>query len=434
MSMLSEFRAALLLGTGRTLVRGLAASGDPVARLLGVKPLADPYPSYERVRARGELMRSKLGFYATASHPLTEAVLRDPRFGVIASGDFVRVDWTQSPQDEHTLAHPVEHSLLALDPPEHSRLRKLATPAFTPRRLRARAPQIERTVTDFLDAIEERGEVDLIREFAVGVPVKVICDLLGIPEANQASFVAWGHVLGGTLDGARTMTERHQVRRAVVEMGEFFDELIARRRRQPGDDVLTELINAEPDGAPLTRKELVATAGLLLGAGFETTVNLIGNGVLALLAHPEHKRELIERSDYAPLVIEEVLRYDPPVQHTGRIANEDVTIGGVHFPKGSAVVLLLAGANRDPMVFSDPGRFDPRRENNRDHLAFSSGVHYCLGANLARMEGEIALRRLFTRFPDLRVCGASRRNPARTLRGVANLPVDLGSTLRSVPV
>jgi cytochrome P450 len=426
MSLGTEFRTALTLGTGRAMVAGFAHAGDPLAHLLTVRPPDDPYPDYERIRERGRLARSKLGFYATSSHELCETILRDRRFGVVASEDFVRVGWASSAEEAQRLAHPIEHSLLALDPPDHTRLRKVATPAFTPKRLRARSEAIRTTVDEFLDAAEHTGEFDLMRDFAVRVPVRVVCELLGVPEAEHDAFVEWGSILGDTLDGVRTMAERRDVRRAVTEMGEFFDELIAQRRAHPRDDALSDLIDAEPDGDPIGRREIVATAGLLIGAGFETTVNLIGNGVLALLRNPDHKRELIERPDHAADVVEEVLRYDPPVQHTGRVAKEDVTIAGTHLPRGSAVILMLAGANRDPEVFADPGVFDPRRENNREHLAFSSGVHYCLGANLARIEGEIALRELFRRFPDLRVSGPVRRHHSRTLRGMASMPLRTG--------
>lgn len=426
MTLGTELRTAVTLGTGRAMVAGLARTGDPVAHLVTVRPPEDPYPDYERIRARGRLVSSRLGFYATSSHELCEAILRDRRFGVVASEDFVRVGWAASAEEAARLAHPIEHSLLALDPPEHTRLRKVATPAFTPRRLRARSEAIRATVAEFLDAAEHTREFDLMRDFAVRVPVRVICELLGVPEAEHDAFVTWGSVLGDTLDGVRTMAERRRVRRAVTEMGEFFDGLIADRRAHPGDDALSDLIHAAPDGEPIGRREIVATAGLLIGAGFETTVNLIGNGVLALLRHPEHKRELIERPDHAADVVEEVLRYDPPVQHTGRIAKEDVTIAGTHLPRGSAVILMLAGANRDPEVFAEPAAFDPRRENNREHLAFSSGVHYCLGANLARIEGEIALRELFRRFPDLRISGPLRRHRSRTLRGLESMPVRTG--------
>lgn len=421
-----ELQAALTLGVGRATVAGLARLGDPVAHLLAVRPPDDPYPGYERIRARGELVRSRLGFHATASHHLCQQVLRDPRFGVLASEDLMRVGWTSSPEEERTLAHPIEHSLLALDPPDHTRLRRVATPAFTPRRLRARRGAIERTVDEFCDEIAEAGEFDVMSDFAIRVPVRVICDLLGVPEAEHTAFVRWGTVLGETLDGVRTMKERREVHRALVEMGDFFDELIAHRRTHPGDDALTDLINAEPDGEPIGRRELVATAGLLIGAGFETTVNLIGNGALALWQSSAHIPELVASPDHAAEVVEEVLRFDPPVQTTGRVAKEDVTLGGTRLPAGSAVVLLLAGANRDPDVFTDPATFDPRRANNHDHLAFSSGVHYCLGANLARIEGEIALRELFARFPELRVTGPVRRHRSRTLRGLASIPATAG--------
>ncbi|MQA08735.1 MAG: cytochrome P450 [Pseudonocardiaceae bacterium] len=425
-------RSQLLIGNG--IFRLLAATGDPMARVLGVRPPADPYPLYEKIRARGELSRGRFGFYITPSHGLASAMLRDQRLGTVSTADVNGVDWNVYPGDAEYLVHPVEDSLLAMNPPEHTRLRRLVSPWFTPRALRDRTERIERIVADFLDGVADRGEFELVRDFAIRVPVRVICDLFGIPDSEYQRFSRWGSILAGTLDGIRTVRERRAARDALVGMTGFFDDLIAHRRKQPGDgDVITGLLEARPDGEPLDRRDLVALAGLLLGAGFETTVNLITNGVAALLENPEAKRLLIEQPDRAGDVVEEVLRYDPPVQFTARMTHEPVDYAGVRIPARHLVVLIIGGTNRDPAVFAEPARFDVDRPNNREHLAFSSGIHYCLGAGLARIEGEIALRELFRRFPRLYRAAPPVRRTGRNIRGLQRMPMRTG-TARNVLV
>jgi cytochrome P450 len=427
MSLKKYLRTATQLTAGRVLMWGFALAGDHGARILQVSPVDNPYPHYERLRDSGILYRSKLNIHLTANHALSNSVLRDPRFGIVPADEFASANWTDGAPDPESLAHPIEDSLLGLDPPDHSKLRRIASPWFTPRAIRGRTERIEQIAHEYLDQIGERDRFDLMRDFASRVPVKVICDLFGIENADYERMKRWGAILGDTLDGIRTMGERGQVQWAVREMGEFFDDLIVRRRREPGDDVLSGLIAARPDGEALSRNDLVALAGLLLGAGFETTVNLIGNGVLALLNNPEAKQLLVEEPGRAADVTEEILRYDSPVQYTARLTHEPLNLAGVELPERSTVALLLGGANRDPGVFSHPHRFDPLRANNREHLSFSSGVHYCLGAGLARLEGEVALRELFARFPDLRQAAPARRRPSRTIRGVLSLPVSVGT-------
>ncbi|MBO0840235.1 MAG: cytochrome P450 [Sciscionella sp.] len=433
-----EVRMAMQLGIGRTVVRGLALAGDPIAAVFGLHQLPDPYPTYERIRARGELIKSKaLRAYGSVSYPVANTVLRDPRFGVVSAHEVTGIDWYLEPGDED-LVHPVEHSLLALNPPRHTRLRRLASPWFTPRALRDRVPSIERVVADALDAAADSDSFDLVEDFAMVVPIRVICDLLGVPYAEHERFSRWGGVLAGALDGPRTMAERRVIRDVLAEGTAFFDQLIARRRVDPGDDLVSHLAQAGrqhgADGEPVDAHDINALSGLLLGAGFETTVNLIGNAVLALLAHPEQKRLFLDDPGLAESVVEEALRYDPPVQFTGRIAREDVTLDGRDLPAGSFVALLLGGANRDPRVFANPQTFDITRTDAREHLAFSSGIHYCLGAGLARLEAQIALRELFARFPDLRLAGGMQRRRTRNIRGPRHLPVSTSAARRSVAV
>ncbi|MFB9904327.1 cytochrome P450 [Allokutzneria oryzae] len=430
MGLARELRlGAKMLGM-RATVRALAATGDPVAKVLGLRALDDPYPLYERIRERGDLSRHPLGLYLTAKHSVVSSVLRDSRFRVEPAVDHVGVDWNVHPGDETRLRHPMEHSLLTMNPPRHTELRALVAPWFTPRALRDREESIERIVDEFLDHAVYRASFDLVSDFAVRVPTKVVCDLFGIPDDRHADFSRWGSVLAGTLDGIRTLGERHAVRRALSEMTAFFDDLILLRRKRPGDDVISGLVRAELAGEPLHRDDVVALAGLLFVAGYETTVNLIGGGTLNLLNDPAQKQRMLDDPSTARGVVEEVLRVEPPVQFALRFTREPLSLCGKELPADTPVVLLLAGANRDPEVFTDPHRFDAARPNSREHLSFSAGIHFCLGAGLARMEAEIALRRLFQRIPGLSLAGPVRYKRTRNIRGMTTMPV----SARLIPV
>jgi cytochrome P450 len=423
MTVATELRAGATLLAVRTLVGALGITGDPTARALGRKAVTDPYPLYERIRGKGELSRHPLGIYLTASHSVARLILRDNRFRVGPAADNVGVDWNIRPGDASTLVHPTEQSLLTMNPPRHAKLRQVVAPWFTPYALRDRTDRMERIVLDFLSELAGRDRFDLVADFALRVPMRIICDLFGIPDDEYLRFANWGAVLSGTLDGLRTMTERRRVRAVLVEMTGFFTDLIARRRRQPGDDLVSALLRAEVDGQPLDRRDLVALAGMLLIGGFETTANAIAGGVVDLLRNPAEGRSLRDEPDFGPAVVEEVLRYETPAQFAIRFTTEPVAIAGVGLPAEAPVVLFLAGANRDPAVFTEPHRFDPHRPNNRDHLAFSSGVHFCLGAALARLETEIALRLLVTHLPDLELAGPIRLRRSRNIRGPRAVPV-----------
>ncbi|MFI9008303.1 cytochrome P450 [Actinosynnema sp. NPDC053489] len=420
----STVKNATLLFLGRTVVRAQALLGDPAARLLGLSPTRDPYPVYESVRRRGVLVKTRMGLYLTASHELSARVLRDPDFGPLRAGELSPVD-TSVRLDGRRLVNPVEESFLVRHPPEHTRLRRLVAPWFTPRGLRAQVATVERVVEEYLDEVADRGTFDLVGDFAARVPIQVIADLLGVPGADHATFARWGRALVNALDGVRTMRDLRALQTALREFEEFLDDLIAHRRRRPGGDDIVSALVAHDD---LSREDLIATTELLLVAGFETTVNLIGNSVLAVLAHPEVRARLLDDPAHADAVVEETLRHDPPVQYTVRVPFRTVELAGTRLPKGTPVMLMLAAANRDPAVFADPHRFDPDRADVREHLAFSSGIHYCLGAGLARMEGAAALRGLFRRFPDLRAAGRVHRRPSRVIRGAARFPVATGVT------
>ena len=415
----------------RSVLRGHALLGDPSAAVLARSPNTEPYRLYERVRARGEISRSRLGMYATASHPVANSILRDQRFGVRTAEDFARQSF-QSGVGHGDAVHPIQDSFLSLDPPTHTRLRKMVAPWFSPRALRARTERIEHVVEEFLDELAGREEFDLIDDFAVRVPVQVICDLLGVPGDEYPKFIPWGAILGASLDDVRTITEYRRLRGALAEMAGYFTDLIDHRRAEPGDDLISELVANGDTDPEVLHADLLASTELLLVAGFETTVNLIGNAVLALLRDPDALAWFVANPDRADDLVEEVLRHDPPVQFTMRVAHEPVTVAGVDFKTDEPILLLLAGANRDPSVFTAPEKFDPARANNRDHLAFSAGVHYCLGAGLARIEAAVALRALFTRYPNLALAGKPQRRHSRNINGVLHLPVR-GHAVRKVP-
>lgn len=415
---LTEWGLRLRMVAGSAATRTLARFGDPVARLLRAPWRDNPYPVYERIRAQGPLVRSKLGLWAATDQQTCEAILRDHRFGVRTSDG--------GPGDPMAAATGVQLSLLELDPPDHTRLRRLAAPAFRPRRLAQYRQRIETVTHELLDSAVQRGSFDLVRDVATPLPVRVISELFDLPAVGTDRLARHGAVLGGALDGIRSVRQLHRMRRSSAELESIFTDLIEQRRTHPGTDVVSDLA-AGLDGERLTGGELVQLCALLLVAGFETTVNLIGNGALALLHNPGQWDRLREDPGLADAVVEETLRWDPPVQATVRIPHEPVEIAGRTLPTDSLVLVLLAAAGRDPVTHPAPERFDITRDDN-EHLAFSSGVHYCLGAPLARMEAETAFRALATRAPQLRRAGAASRRPTTIIHGLSSLPVDTGES------
>jgi cytochrome P450 len=315
-----------------------------------------------------------------------------------------------------------------VDPPDHTRYRRLVSRSFTPRATADAEPLVRRIADDLLDRMEgpaARGEtVDLVAAYAAPLPVLVIADLLGVPTDRQQDFLRWGAAAAATLDPGLPFRRFVSADRALRELHAFLAGHFAQLRREPGDDLVSRLVAVADDGA-LTDRELHATVMLLLGAGFETTVNLLGNAVVLLDAHRDQWDALRADPSGWPDAVEEVLRHDSPVQITGRMVREDTTVAGTDLRAGTRVVVLLGAANRDPEVFADPGRFDVTRPDAREHLAFSAGIHYCVGAGLARLEGAVALQALTERFPRLRVAGRPVRRDLQTLRGFEDLPVTL---------
>lgn len=392
----------------------LARTGDPIARLLHSPWRDDPYPVYEQLRARGPLVRSRLGVWAASDYEVCDEVLRDRRFGVRTT-DGAYGDPTAAAID-------LQLSLLELDPPDHTRLRRLAAPAFRPRKLETHRQLIEDTAYELLDQALASGDFDLVRDFASPLPIRVICGLLGLPPVEAGELSRHGAVLGGALDGIRSPAQLRRMRESAAKLDALFTDLIEQRKRRPGEDIVSDLVNALGEDR-LSGTELVQMCDLLLVAGFETTVNLIGNGALALLEHPDQWAELCAAPELAGSAVEETLRWDPPVQATMRIAHEPVRIAGADLDADAPVLGLLGAAGRDPAVHPDPARFDITRDDRGDHLAFSSGIHYCLGAPLARMESEIAFRCLATRLPELHRAGVPKRRPTTIIHGLSSLPV-----------
>lgn len=429
--------ARLQFGAARGLVRAMVGVrgllGDPAAALFTRGGREDPYPHYRAVREQGRLVSGATG-WVSASHPLVDGVLRDPVFGSVRPRQGRALDWLSSA----ALLDPVQavgtmssvpsplgpRSLVGSDPPDHTRLRRLVSRAFTPRAVAGWRPRIEAIAAELLDRALAPGDgtIDLVPTLAAPLPVLVICELLGVPAAERERFQRWGDALARTLD-LLTLTSARHAATALDELAAYFDVLFAERRRDPGGKVIDVLLAAEADEPGLSADELLATTLLLLTAGFETTVNLIGNGVLALLEHPDQLALLRAEPARIPRAVEEMVRFDPPVQRDVRFARTEVTLDGRSLAAGTPVGLLLAGANRDPEVFTDPERFDVTRADAHRHLAFASGIHHCLGAALARLEGEVAVATLLERTTSLTTAGPARRRPGMVLRGVASLPV-----------
>ena len=395
-----------------------------LAQLLDPAQRADPYPLFRQLREAGPLQISDGNLAVFGSFADCSDVLRHPA----ASSD--RLNSTMAQREIAAGGDPRpfgKPAFLFLDPPDHTRLRKLVSKAFAPRVVKALEPDITALVTAMLDEVAAAGHFDAIADLAYPLPVAVICRLLGVPLEDEPQFSWASALLAQSLDPFITFTgdpqqgfdERLQ---AGLWLRNYLRELIDRRRGSPGDDLISALIAVEESGDQLTEHEIVSTCNLLLIAGHETTVNLIGNAILAMLRHPRQWAALADNPARASAVTEETLRYDPPVQMMGRIAGEEMAIGDTIVPKGDIMMLLLAAAHRDPAVNDRPDEYDPDRKVIR-HLAFGHGAHFCLGAPLARLEAAVALSAVTARFPHARLAGDPSYKSNVTLRGMAALPV-----------
>jgi cytochrome P450 len=407
-----------------TSVSSVAESQALLLQLLNPANRADPYSVYRQFRDNGPIRLPDASLTVFSAYRDCDEALRHPASSV----DRAKSTVAQRMFADGAIARPQGPAMfLFLDPPDHTRLRKLVSKAFVPKVVNELQPEITRLVDGLLDGIAERGRFDAISDLAYPLPVAVICRLLGVPLKDEPEFGRVSALIAQALDPffaitgepAEGMQERIQ---AGQWLRDYLRELIEQHRSQPGDDLMSRLIAVEESGDQLTEDEIVATCSLLLVAGHETTVNLIANAILAMLRHPAQWAALGTDAARAPAVIEETLRYDPPVQLVARIAADNMTIGDTQIAKGDSMMLLLAAAGHDPEEFDRPETFDPNRKAFR-HLSFGKGLHYCLGAPLARLEAAVALSAVTARFPEARLDGEPAYKPNVTLRGLSSLAV-----------
>lgn len=393
---------------------------------------ADPYELYRRMREHGPFVSSELEMHLAFGHADCAALLRHPA----ASSDerHSTVMQRMAVTDERIEAAMTTRPLLVfMDPPDHTRLRGLVAQGFTPRRVEQLRASMQTTTNAIVDGLATRAadgddEIDLIEELAYPLPITVICELLGVASTDHSQFRLWSDALTRTVDPGvlRTPDDEFAIAVAMSELRAYTAALLSDRRTRPGSDLLSDLIARRDGDHQLGDDELVDLVVLLLVAGHETTVNLIGNGVVALLDHPDQLAAWARQPELGSTAIDELLRFDSPLQMVQRVAVQPIRLGELTIPAGDQVIVMLGGANRDPALFDDPGRLDIHRPNANRHLSFGGGVHHCLGAALAKAEGDIAITSLLARFPDLTAAGEATIRARFTLRGRDHLPVSLG--------
>jgi cytochrome P450 len=389
---------------------------------------ADPYPTYARLRSSAPVHRATMpdgrGVWLITRYEDVLAVLKDERFVKDWRSALAPEQLAEIPPIPEVMK-PLSRNMLDTDPPDHERLRALVSKAFTPRLIERMRPRVQAIADGLLDAVQDSGGMDLIDDYAFPLPITVIAELLGVPAEDRNNFREWSDA---AVSGNASQEYLEEI--LIPHMQAFTDYLRAlfeEKHANPRDDLVSALVQAEEVGDKLSEDELLGMVFLLLVAGHETTVNLIGNGVLALLQHPDQLQKLKDDPSLIKPAVEELLRYDGPVEtSTERFAREDIDIGGTVIPRGEMVLVVLAAADHDPQRFSDPDELDITRTDNR-HLAFGKGIHHCLGAPLARMEGQIAISTLLRRMPNLRLKGSSESlswRPGMILRGLRGLPVE----------
>lgn len=417
-------RWLLTHGLLRTYLQWSARRGDPLGQIaVGQDRLLGSSPYIEEIRRRGRIPRMS-GVHVTADYELCRLVLRDRRFGVVTPNHPALpkpIRWTLTKTDLELPNLGEPPSMLVTDPPDHTRYRRSVRQGFGPKAIGALEERIAEVTENLLERLESKPRPDLINDFSAQLPVTIIAEILGLPADMHSTLLKWGDTGAPLLErGLAWATYRHAIE-DLAEVKQYFDHYFDGLAAEPSNDVLGMLVT----GGELTRREQVANAALLLDAGFLTTVNMLGNGIVLLTSHPDQLELLTAQPALWPNAVEEILRYDGPVRMTGRVANCDVDIADQRIKSGSLVLLSLAGANNDPAVFPEPHHFDVTRENATEHLAFSSGIHGCLGARLARLEGTIALRTLFDRYPNLRLDGPPIPHPLRNLHAYRSMPAQL---------
>ncbi len=381
--------------------------------------LENPYPAYRQIQQQPGLTLNANGSLLVSRYAEVRSILGDKKFGH-------NTFWSEEGKlwlEQNPAAEMQTHWMLLKNPPDHRRLRRLVETAFTPAKIRALEPRIEALTQELLEGLRKKSDFDLMSEFAIPLPITVIAELLGIPETDRSSFKDWADALAPTLEMAGISPEQmNAANRAAAQMRDYLRMLAEKRRLEPQDDLITALVRAEGD--KLSLDELYGTCHLLLIAGHETTTNLIGNGMLALLKNPEQLEQLRNNPDLLDNAIEELLRFDAPVQFTSRVALEDAELKGLALPKGSWVTLMLGAANRDPLEFENPDALELSRVGVRP-LSFGHGIHFCLGAPLARAEARAAFRALLE-LETLELGGGEYRYKfLLTLRGLEHLHLQL---------
>ena len=385
--------------------------------------LGDPYPTYAALRREYPVFYNRVlrSWIVTRYRDASQA-LRHPDLATLSLGQ-ERDFWGSKAFASGDLKKVQSKWLFFLDPPDHTRLRGLVRSAFTPRRIEKMRGDVQKRVDDLLDPLVDQGGMDVIGDFAYTLPVQVICDLLGVPSSEIGPFHAWSQAMAGTLDPVLSADVVKEGNEAATAFQEYFTELIAARRSSLTDDLISGLIRVEEEGERLTVDEMISTAVMLFVAGHETTMNLIGNGLKALLENPDQMEILRRDRSAVPTAVEEFLRYDSPVQLTGRQASSDLTLGGQEITADSFLIIFLGSANRDEEYFSNGEQLDVRRPEN-PHFAFGGGVHFCLGATLARVEAITAFNSLLN-LSKIEFAGEPVRRRTINVRGLESFPVSL---------
>lgn len=406
-----------------------AVSTPPAHLRFDADFVRDPYPHYAALREAGPIHWTDAlfnGAWVVTRHADVDAVLRDPGLSAQRTAGWVkRVDGgdRRSQAELRAFQHLFSRAMIFLDAPDHTRVRTVLGAGFHPARIRAQAPRVAEIVTTRIAAVAQRPRFDFMAEFARPVPSLVTCMLLGVDAADQQDFIAWSDDLAAFMSAPwPTLDQARAAQRSLLALKRYFDALLTARRKAPGEDLVSLLLAAEAEGLFRSDAELVAQCAMLLLAGHETTRNLLGNGLHALLNHPEQWKALIDDPALVPGSVRELLRYDSPVQYTGRRVIADTLLCGQRVRRGELVIALIGSANRDPDRYTDPDRLDIRRREPT-HLSFGRGAHVCIGAGLALMQAEIAFASLIEHLPTLMLAGRAQQNGNAALRGLAALPV-----------
>ncbi|MFV8189324.1 cytochrome P450 [Streptomyces sp. AF1B] len=389
--------------------------------------VADPYPAFAELRAAGRVHYFEpTNQWLVPHHADVSALLRDRRLGRTYLHRFTHEDFGRTaPPPEHEPFHTLnDHGMLDLEPPDHTRIRRLVSKAFTPRTVEQLRPYVTRLAGELVDRLVESGGGDLLTDVAEPLPVAVIAEMLGIPEADRAPLRPWSADICGMYELNPPEETARRAVRASVEFSEYLRELIAERRKQPGEDLISGLIAAYEEGDRLTEQEMISTCVLLLNAGHEATVNATVNGWYALFRNPDQLAALRADHSLIPSAVEELMRYDTPLQLFERWVLDEIEIDGTTVPRGAEIAMLFGAANHDPEVFREPGRLDLTRRDN-PHISFSAGIHYCIGAPLARIELAASMTALLEKAPGLRLAAEPKRKPNFVIRGLEGLTVDV---------